>query len=69
MRLDLVFDYRVNNREQYRRRNVIERCVGWFKEARAVATRYDKLAVHFLGTIMLAMLRLHLRRLPLSNAP
>lgn len=57
------------DREQYRRRNVIERCVGWLKEARAVATRYDKLAVHFLGTIKLAMLRLHLRRLTLSNAP
>nr|WP_157991357.1 IS5 family transposase [Caldimonas tepidiphila] len=51
----LAFD-----REQYRRRNVIERCVGWLKEARAV---------HFLGTIKLAMLRLHLRRLALSKTP
>lgn len=56
-------------REQYLRRNVIERCVAWLKEARAVATRYEKLAVHFLGTIKLAMLRLHLRRLTLSNTP
>src|SRR5262249_42054107 len=29
----------------YRRRNVIERAVGWFKWCRALATRYDKLAV------------------------
>ena len=47
--------------EQYRRRNVIERCVGWLKEARAVATRYEKLAVHYLGALKLAMIRRYLR--------
>src|SRR5262245_54008810 len=31
----------------YRRRNVIERAVGWFKWCRALATRYDKLAVNY----------------------
>ena len=41
----------------YRRRNVVERCVGWLKEARAVATRFDKLAVHYLGVVKLAMVR------------
>jgi transposase len=50
----------------YRRRNVIERCVGWLKQARAVATRFEKLAIHYLGTIKLAMIRRHLR-LALSN--
>ena len=54
--------------ERYKSRNVIERCVGWLKEARAVATRYDKLAVHFLGTVKLAMIRKHLR-VALSNTP
>lgn len=44
-----------------RRRNVIERCVGWLKEARAVATRYEKLAVHYLGILKLAMIRRYLR--------
>lgn len=32
---------------QYRRRNVIERCAGWLKQARAEATRFDKLAAHY----------------------
>lgn len=52
--------------QQYRRRNVIERCVGWLKQARAVATRFDKLAVHYLGCLKLAMIRRHLQ-LALSN--
>jgi transposase len=34
---------------------------GHLKECRAVATRFDKLAVQFLATIKLAMVRLHLR--------
>ncbi|WP_066338634.1 IS5 family transposase [Azohydromonas lata] len=49
---------------QYRRRNVVERCVGRFKEYRAVATRFDKLAVQFLATIKLAMIRQHLKAFP-----
>lgn len=52
----------------YRQRNVIERCVGWLKEARRLATRYEKLAVHYLGVLKLAMIRKHLR-LALSNTP
>jgi transposase len=39
------------DREAYRRRNSIERCVGWLKEARRIATRYEKLAVQYLGVI------------------
>lgn len=46
---------------QYRRRNAVERCVGHLKECRAVATRFDELAVQFLATIKLAMVRLHLQ--------
>jgi transposase len=56
-----IFDAR-----QYRRRSVIERWVGWFKQALAVATRFEKLAVHYWGTIKLVMIRCHLR-LALSN--
>jgi transposase len=56
------------NSQQYRRRNVIERCVGWLKEARAVATRFEKLAIHYLGTLKLAMIRRYLRVI-LSNRP
>lgn len=54
--------------QQYRRRNVIERCVGWLKEARAVATRFEKLAIHYLATIKLIMIRRHLK-VALSNTP
>ena len=35
------------DREAYRRRSVVERCVGWLKECRAVATRFDELAVNY----------------------
>jgi transposase len=37
------------DRCRYRRRNVIERAVGWYKEWRALGTRYDKLAVTYLA--------------------
>jgi transposase len=51
--------------QQYRRRNVVERCVGWLKQSRAVATRFEKLAIHYVGGVKLAMIRQHL--LALSN--
>jgi transposase len=51
------------NAEQYCGRNVIERCVGWLKECRAVATRYEKLALNYLGLVKLAMIERYLRLL------
>lgn len=45
----------------YRGRNWIERSVGWLKECRRFATRYDKLAVRFLAMIKLAFIRRYLR--------
>jgi transposase len=50
------------------RRAVIECCVGWLKGARRIATRYEKLAVHFLGVLKLGMIQKHLQ-LTLSNTP
>ena len=50
-------------RETYRRRNVVERCVGWLKENRRLATRHEKLALHYLGVVKLAMIRRCLRLL------
>jgi len=44
-----------------RRRNVVERCVGWLKECRRVATRFEKLAVNDLGMIDLAIIQRLLR--------
>jgi transposase len=36
---------------------VVERCVGWLKESRRLATRYDKLARNFLAMVFVAMIR------------
>jgi hypothetical protein len=41
---------------------VIENCVGWLKEARGVATRYEELAIHDLGLLKLGIIRELLRR-------
>ena len=51
------------DRATYRRRSAVECCVGWLKEARAVATRYDKLALHYLALVKLGMMRKYLRLL------
>jgi transposase len=48
------------DREQYRRRNVVERLIGRLKECRRVATRYEKLAVNFLAMLKLALIALYL---------
>jgi transposase len=51
------------NADHYRGRNVVERCVGWLKECRALATRYEKLALNYLGLVKLAMIERYLRLL------
>lgn len=51
------------DRVQYRRRSTIEPCVGWLKECRAVATRYEKLALNYLGLVKLAFIERYLRLL------
>ncbi len=45
------------DRDAYRRRNVVERCICWLKEFRRIATRFEKLAVNFLAMLKLAMIR------------
>jgi transposase len=40
----------------YRRRNVVERCIGWLKESRRLATRFEKLGENFLAMVKLAIL-------------
>ena len=52
----------------YKKRNVIERLMGWLKEYRALATRFDKLATCFRGTIYLAMIYRYLDRLAPGNS-
>lgn len=48
--------------EVYKGRNVIERCFGWVKHWRAIATRYDKKARNYLGALTLAAIMLWARR-------
>jgi transposase len=45
----------------YKRRNVVERLVGWLKEHRRIATRFEKNAEGFLAMVKLAFLRRYLR--------
>lgn len=63
-RIEAVIPHRENengrdapfDRQSYRRRNIIERTIGWLKEFRRIATRYEKLAIHYLGMITLGMI-------------
>ena len=52
----LAFD-----REAYRRRSIIECCVGWLKECRRLATRFEKLALNFLAMAKVAIIQRILR--------
>jgi len=48
------------DRVAYRRRNVVERCVGWLKGLRRIGTRFEKLAVNYQAMIQIAMIRVML---------
>jgi transposase len=71
--IEAVIPSRSNQRQEpldtrkYRRRNVVERCIGWLKGCRRIATRYEKLASHFLAMLKLAMIQRCLRLLDPSN--
>ncbi|MEV6357865.1 transposase [Streptomyces hydrogenans] len=45
----------------YKRRNEVERTINRLKHSRAIATRYDKRAYVFHGTVTVASIRLWLR--------
>lgn len=51
----------VLDRSLYARRNAVERLIGWLKEHRSLATRFDKLASSFLAMVKLACIRRLLR--------
>lgn len=44
------------DREAYKRRNVVERLVGWLKERRRLCTRFEKLADSYLAMVKLAFI-------------
>jgi transposase len=49
--------------QSYRRRSVIEQCVGWLKECRRIGTRFEKLAINFVTMFKLAMIQRYLKLL------
>jgi transposase len=52
---------------RYRGRSVIECSISFLKECRSVATRCERLALHYLGLVKLAIIERYLRLL--STAP
>jgi transposase len=48
------------NKLVYRGRNVVERTIGHLKENRRIGTRFEKLAIAFLGMLKLAFMRRYL---------
>lgn len=51
------------NKDHERRRSSVEQCVGWLEECRAIATRYEKVALNDLGLLKLAFIERYLRLL------
>ncbi len=49
------------DRDQYRRRNIVERLIGWLKESRRVFSRFEKTARNFVGMIKMAFIHRYLR--------
>ena len=49
------------DKPSYRRRGIIEQMIGWLKECRRVATRFEKLARNYLSIVKLAMIGRYLR--------
>lgn len=45
----------------YRRRSIVERLIGWLKESRRIATRFEKTAINFGGMVRLAFIHRYLR--------
>ena len=52
------FDF---DKDAYRRRNIVERLMGWLKESRRITTRFEKTAINFGGMVKLAFIRHYLR--------
>jgi transposase len=48
------------DKEAYRRRNIVERLIGWLKENRRIFSRFEKTAKNFGGMIKLAFIRQYL---------
>jgi transposase len=47
----------------YKRRNIVERVIGWFKERRRLGTRYEKLGINYVAFWLVAIIEKALFRL------
>ena len=45
----------------YRRRNIVERLIGWLKESRRIFSRFEKTAKNFGGMIKMAFIQRYLK--------
>ncbi|MDZ4821427.1 MAG: IS5 family transposase, partial [Planctomycetota bacterium] len=48
------------DKQAYRRRNIVERLIGWLKESRRIFSRFEKTAKNFGGMLTLAFIRQYL---------
>ena len=49
------------DRKAYRRRNIVERLIGWLKESRRIFSRFEKTAKNFGGMLKMAFIQQFLR--------
>ena len=49
------------DKRAYRKRNIVERLIGWLKECRRICTRFEKTAQNFRGMIRMAFIQRYLR--------
>lgn len=49
------------DRKAYRRRNIVERLIGWLKESRRVFARFEKTAKNFGGFLKMGFIQRYLR--------
>lgn len=56
------------DKKLYRRRNVVERCIGWLKELRRIATHYDKLAQSYLAMVKMAFIQRYFKVMDLGHS-
>lgn len=49
------------DREAYRRRNIVERLIGWLKECRRIFSRFEKTAINFGGMLKMAFIQRYLK--------
>lgn len=49
------------DKDLYRRRNIVERLIGWLKESRRIFSRFEKTATNYGGMIKLAFIQRYFR--------